>query len=125
MKLQCDGGLTVGTPTGGQKGVGTINVSSAYYVNNTALTVPDWVFEMYFLGATYPDRELYTLEETSEAIEEDHSLPWITAEDPDEGINLSGTMMELWQGQEQQQIYIMELEERIATLEALVADLVE
>jgi hypothetical protein len=40
MTLFADGGIVIGNPTGGDKGVGTINVQSGLYVNGTAITVP-------------------------------------------------------------------------------------
>jgi hypothetical protein len=44
------GGLQVGTPTGGDPGAGKINVSGGIYLNNTAYTNPDYVFEKHFTG---------------------------------------------------------------------------
>lgn len=38
-------GIQVGTPTGGDKGAGSINVSGDIYKNNTAYTNPDYVLE--------------------------------------------------------------------------------
>lgn len=44
-------GLQVGpTPTGGDKGIGTINVSADVYKNNTAYTNPDFVLEHHYRG---------------------------------------------------------------------------
>jgi len=49
--LTFGGGMQVGgSPTGGDKGVGTINVSSNIYLNNTAYTSPDFVLEHYITG---------------------------------------------------------------------------
>jgi hypothetical protein len=42
------GGLVLGSATGGDKGLGTINVATNIYKNNTAYTNPDYVFEHYF-----------------------------------------------------------------------------
>lgn len=42
--------LTVGAPTGGSKGTGTINVAADIYKNNTAYTNPDYVFEHFYTG---------------------------------------------------------------------------
>jgi len=39
-------GVEVGSPTGGNKGAGTINVSGDIYKNNSAYNNPDWRFEM-------------------------------------------------------------------------------
>ena len=35
-----DGGVVIGTPTGGNKGAGTLNIQGTLYVNGTAVTVP-------------------------------------------------------------------------------------
>jgi hypothetical protein len=43
----------VGSPTGGNKGAGTIN-ATAVYDDNTLLT--DYVFEQYFLGKPFEER---------------------------------------------------------------------
>jgi len=44
------GGLTVGVPTGGQKGNGTINVRTNIYRQNSTYNHPDYVFEEHFIG---------------------------------------------------------------------------
>ena len=44
------GGLQMGTPTGGDKGAGTINVATDVYKNNTAYTNPDYVLEHWARG---------------------------------------------------------------------------
>jgi hypothetical protein len=63
LTIQGDGGVKVGTPTGGDEGLGTVNVSGGYYVNgvlvggstaatNTtplAMIAEDWVSEEAFL----------------------------------------------------------------------------
>lgn len=43
-------GMVVGAATGGDKGAGTINVSSNVYKANTAYTNPDYVFEHFYTG---------------------------------------------------------------------------
>jgi hypothetical protein len=40
----------VGSPTGGDRGAGTINVAGDIYKNNTAYTNPDYVFEKFYTG---------------------------------------------------------------------------
>lgn len=42
--------LSVGNPTGGDKGVGAANFAADIYKNNTAYTSPDFVFEHYYTG---------------------------------------------------------------------------
>jgi hypothetical protein len=44
------GGVTIGAPTGGDKGTGTLNVAADIYKNNTAYTNPDFVFEHFYRG---------------------------------------------------------------------------
>jgi hypothetical protein len=43
-------GFQVGSPTGGDKGAGTINTAGDIYKNNTAYTNPDYVFEHEYTG---------------------------------------------------------------------------
>lgn len=40
VTIFANGGVTIGTPTGGNKGAGTLNVAGGLYVNGTAVTVP-------------------------------------------------------------------------------------
>lgn len=46
--IYATGGLVLGVATSGDKGLGTINVATNIYKNNTAYTNPDYVFEHYF-----------------------------------------------------------------------------
>lgn len=56
--LQLGQGLQLGIPTGGDKGLGTINVAGDIYKNNTAYTNPDYVLEHWVTGEIkkYADR---------------------------------------------------------------------
>lgn len=45
-----NGGLYVGSPTGGNKGSGTANFAGEIYKNNTAYTNPDYVLEFFYTG---------------------------------------------------------------------------
>jgi hypothetical protein len=125
------GGITIASPTGGCKGSGTLN-ATAVYDDNVLLT--DWVFQLYYLGATAnaqrvpatrswpPARRLYTLSEVSTITQQEHRLPWMPRESEFETERHTGGMItRLYQGQEQQQIYIMELEARIRALEQATA----
>lgn len=120
------GGLTVGSPTGGCKGAGTINVTAAYD-DNVLLT--DWVFELAYdqrpaNGETpWPPtaRRLYTLPEVRAMTEAEHRLPWMPkASEFDVQRHTGGMITRLYQGQEQQQLYLFDLEARLAALEQLV-----
>ena len=44
FRLAQQGGLVLGAATGGQKGLGSINLAADIYKNNTAFTNPDYVF---------------------------------------------------------------------------------
>lgn len=48
--IGASGGLQMGSPTGGDKGSGTINVAADIYKNNTAYTNPDYVLEKWATG---------------------------------------------------------------------------
>lgn len=52
-------GVQVGTPTGGDKGAGTINVSTNIYRNNSAYSNPDYALEKWATGSIikYKDNE--------------------------------------------------------------------
>lgn len=49
-RMTLNAGLQMGSPTGGDKGGGTINVATGIYLNGTAYTNPDYVFEQMFTG---------------------------------------------------------------------------
>jgi hypothetical protein len=53
------GSETIGAPTGGSKGAGTLNVASGIYLNGSAYTNPDYVFEKAFTGSIskYADKK--------------------------------------------------------------------
>jgi hypothetical protein len=81
--LVTEAGIQVGSPTGGNKGAGTINVDSDIYKNNTAYTNPDAVLEKVFTGkveihkdspfADYPG--LMSLTEVEAYVKEKFQLP--------------------------------------------------
>jgi hypothetical protein len=49
-RMKIGAGVQVGSPTGGDKGGGTINTSGDIYKNNSAYNNPDYVLENYFKG---------------------------------------------------------------------------
>mgnify|MGYP005813227715 FL=1 len=66
---------------------------------------------------------LYNLQEVRTTTKAEHRLPWMpTGEEWEEERNLGGMMTRLWEGQELQQLYINELESRIAALEQEATD---
>lgn len=122
--------ITVGSPTGGAKGNGTIN-AVAVYDDNVLLS--DWVFEEFYdqrvpdkhssdqpsrVRGPKMDRRLFALTETKTVTQSEKRLPWMPkASEFEAERNIGGMMTRLWIGQEQQQLYIFELESRIVALE--------
>ena len=121
------GSLVVGAPTGGDKGVGTIN-ATAVYDDNVLLT--DWAFDLHYDGSTERDvpegGRLYTVSETGEVTALERRLPWMpTREAFEEERSLGRMVSRLWFGSEQQQIYIQEVASREERLEGCVRHLVD
>lgn len=82
--LGTTGGLVLGLATGGDLGLGTINVATNIYKNNTAYTNPDYIFEHYFNGkiVKFAKNEgaknykgLRPLKEVRNFVEKNHVLP--------------------------------------------------
>lgn len=82
--VAADGGLVLGSATGGTKGLGTINVATNIYKNNTAYTNPDYIFEHYFTNkiVKFAKNEgakaykgLKPLSEVRNFVEKNHVLP--------------------------------------------------
>lgn len=133
VQIAYDGGVEVGNaPTGGSKGAGTINVSSGIYLNNTAYTNPDYVFEKYFTGEivrfaepqpggshwgnerrkNYPG--LMPLDNLANFVSDQLRLPGIT-DAPADVFERSDIALEKL---EEHTLYILQLNERLAKLEA-------
>lgn len=115
-----EGGLVVGSPTGGNKGTGIINAVGVYD-DNTLLT--DWVFDLHYAGTTehrVPEGgRLYGFDETMRVAQIERRLPWMpTRTTFERERSLGGMVSRLWFGQEQQQIYLAQHDARIAALEA-------
>jgi hypothetical protein len=119
MTLQT--GLQLGSPTGGDKGAGTLNVATDAYKNNSAYTNPDFVLEHWATGEInkYKDSpganeyQAYTITEVMDYAKEHHRLPGIS--DEPMGIFDRGDKALEWI--ERMMTYIGELEERITELE--------
>lgn len=117
-KWEAKDSIVLGAPTGGDKGAGTLN-ATAVYDDDVLLT--DWVFDLLRDGES--DHEipeggrLYTLEEVEEVIRGERRLPWMpTRQTFSDERSLGKMISRLWFGQEQQQIYINEMEKQIAYL---------
>lgn len=123
VTIKTSGGVLVGAPTGGDKGAGSIN-AVAVYDDNVLLT--DWLFDLHYDGQVkaidkhYRGQQLVDLVHARESTERERRLPWMPSRDEFESErHLGGMVSRLWQGQEQQQIYIFQLEERIKQLESI------
>ena len=126
-KITDVGGLVMGAATGGDKGFGTINASAVY---DDGVLLSDWVFEDAY-GAQQAQRpsertrgpkmqrRVFSLDETKQVTQGQKRLPWMpTPQEFDETErSIGGMMTRLWVGQEQQMLYIFDLESRIAALE--------
>ena len=114
-------GVQVGAPTGGYKGSGTLN-ATAVYDDNVLLT--DWLMDLYYDGKVraddpfYRGQKLYTLGEVEAVAKNDRKLPWMpTRENFEKERSLGAMVSRLWQGQEQQMVYLFEHEARLRSLE--------
>jgi hypothetical protein len=116
-------GLQLGSPTGGDKGLGTLNAAGDIYKNNGAYTNPDYALESYFHGGIerYKDNEgaaeyqgLVALDDLHQRLESDLRLPGIH----DEPMGAFERTDKILEKLEEAFIYITQLHERIAKLES-------
>lgn len=131
MALSLQGSLTIsssgfvmGAPTGGNKGAGTINIAGDIYKNNTAYTNPQWALKHYFTGAVdtsgpYEAPAWYTglcsIDEHRAITRATYDLP-LMREEQDAGLCRRGDL--LLASVEEAYLYIYQLHDRIAALEA-------
>jgi hypothetical protein len=114
-------GLLLGSPTGGDKGSGTLNVATEVYKNNSAYANPDYVFEHYYTGQIekFKDNEgakeytgLPSLEEVAAHVKENYKLPGFTNE-PAGMFKRSDLVLEKI---EQLFLYVFEIKAELETL---------
>lgn len=115
-------GLVVGAPTGGHKGDGTINVAGGIYLNNSAYTNPDYVFDHYFstinsqnqneMARSYPG--LIPLDQLEQFTKSNRELPRVGNPENGEIFRRSDVLLEKL---EEAYLYIFELNARIKALE--------
>lgn len=121
-RVQIGAGMQVGAPTGGDKGAGTINVSSNIYLNNSAYTNPDFVLEHWAKGyvelfrdsaeaKNYPG--LMPLDELSSFLIKNLHLPG--RDNEPSGIFDRADLAQRWA--EELHLYVLQLHERIKELE--------
>ena len=115
-------GLVLGVPSGGDQGGGTLNVAANVYLNASAYTNPDYVFEHYFHGKIEqfkdnPGASRYNgLPKLGDLKQElSHTLRFPQIDGQKSGIfDRADILLEIC---EQQQLYLFELYDRVNTLE--------
>ncbi len=119
------GGLLVGAATGGNLGTGKINVAGGIYLNNSAYTNPDYVFERHFTGkierfADRPRAMRYAgrlpLDELERHVAVHLRFPGIS-EEPTDIFERGDIALEKL---EEQALYLFELSARVGRLEHAV-----
>lgn len=120
-------GMQIGTPTGGDKGAGSINAVTLFG-NGTAVTVPAYVFDLAYSGtsaragrtAPPPGYRLFSLEETEVYTRVHHDLPTIGRHNTDELGQRSNLLLATI---EEAYLHIFSLNDRIKHLEMRIATL--
>ncbi len=116
-------GIQIGVPTGGFKGLNTLNCAGDIYKNNSAYTNPDYVLEHYYTGKiekfahheganTYPG--LMLLSDLESYLQEHHHLPRVPRDDGAGIFERSDFVLEKL---EELFLYVIALEKRISQLE--------
>lgn len=126
-KMSLQNGLQIGSPTGGDKGAGTINCAADIYKNNVAYTSPDYSLEHWVTGKIEKFKNndgadgyfRLSIEESKEYVKKNMRLPRIT----DEPAGIFGMANIALEKIEEAHIYIYELHDRIKELEARLAKL--
>lgn len=128
LTIGTSGGLTVGSPTGGDKGTGTINVATDIYKNNTAYANPDYVAEKYYTGRIvqfagnsgakdYPG--ILSLDSVETYMKKNYQLPRVATFQGRRRITGVFSRQDiLLEKLEEAYIYIFQLNERLKALEA-------
>jgi hypothetical protein len=124
-EVQISHSITVNSPTGGDKGAGTINVQAGVFLNGTAYTNPRWVLHHHYRGhvdekGPYKPPAAYnglpSIAEAEEHCRTKYELPTMLMLDGKQdlfaGSDLSHAALE------QAYLYIFQLHRRIEELEA-------
>lgn len=122
-RMRIGAGVQVGSPTGGDKGVGTIN-ATAVYDDNVLLT--DYIFDLYYDGkiaaedrALHPTARLWSLEETAVFTKSNRHLPAMPGRDEWKAKgkqSLGQLITSLWETVEQQQLHIFDLDRKLKAI---------
>lgn len=118
MTIHSTGGVTIGSPTGGDKGAGTLNAVAVY---DDGQILSDHVFDWYFDGEVraedqerHGDYTMMSLQEMITFMEKERHLPTIEGRDEwnEKGsFSLGSLTTQLWVTVETQALYIKELKE--------------
>ena len=109
MEIFSNGGVVIGSPTGGSQGAGTLNAVGVYDDSNL---LTDFVYK--------PGYKVIPIEEVESFYKKNHHLPWIDGEKEwiENGKPPLGKLVsQLWETIENQQIYISILNKRLKKLE--------
>jgi hypothetical protein len=126
-RIRIERGVQIGTPTGADMGVGTINVQTDVYRNGLAYTFPDYVFEHYYSGKVvkFSQNEgasdyfgLMPLDELRAFTKANYRLPRI--DNDAMGIFKRGDV--LLEKMEENTLYILQLNDEIKALKACLRD---
>ena len=129
VHIGSDGSLQIGVPTGGDKGAGTINVATGVYLNGTAYTNPDFVFEHHYTGKIdrYADKKgaaeyqgLRSLEELEAHVSTHYAFPGLGQ---DSGVDVFAGGEALLLITEELALHIIGMNKRLRRLEDAVARL--
>jgi hypothetical protein len=120
-------GVQIGSPTGGDKGAGTINAAADIYKNNVSYTSPDYALEYWVTGKIekYKDNEgadgyrRLSIEESEEFVKKNNHLPRISR-DPAGIFEMANMSLEKT---EELHTYIYELNNRLKKAEAIIQGL--
>jgi len=127
--VSMDSALVVGNPTGGfDNGTGSIN-AEAVYDDNALLA--DYVFDKYFDGKVSVEDQkrhsnyvMYNIDEMEEFVKVNRHLPAMPSRSQwkQRKASIGELQTALWQTQEEQMLYIIELNNRIKALEEKCAN---
>ena len=120
ITIATTGGIQLGSPTGGDKGAGTINAAGDIYKNNSAYTNPDYALEYWATGKVKKfkknigakDYRRMTLEELESHIRENYRLPGIT----NRGMGIFGRGDFILEKVEELFTHLIDLNKKIAAL---------
>lgn len=123
FNLKLDGGIEVGSPTGSNKGAGTINAEGVFD-DNVLLT--DYVFEKYYKGLTkdkkFKDYTIKSLKKEIDYTKKNLHLSTISGREEWEKngkFSVGHIINQFWQTLETQFLYIAELKQDIDLLKKL------